>query len=327
MKTARYDRHGQPAEVIALIDQPTPTPGPREAVIAVEAAPIHLADLYCMQGLPRFRMPLPHVPGFEGVGTVRAVGAEVRNVRPGERVFLPLACGAWREEICVPADGLLPAPAGDAAQLALLPINPPTSYLVLKDFGDLKPGNWIIQNAANSNCGRYLIELAKLWGIRTVNVVRRPEPIADLTALGGDVVLVDGPDLAARVKDATGAAPIRVGLDAVNGQATQRLADCLADGATLLAYGMAAGENCVIAPDTLFLRDIRLMGFYTVRQFAKRTPAQVRAIYQELVDLFERGQLTAKIAATYPLARVKDAVAHAGRKGAEREGKVILTMR
>jgi NADPH:quinone reductase-like Zn-dependent oxidoreductase len=70
-----------------------------------------------------------------------------------------------------------------------------------------------------------------------------------------------------------------------------------------------------------------LIGFYTVRQFSKRTPAQVRAIYQDLIGLFEKGQLTAKIAAVYPLARVKDAVAHAGRKGAEREGKVIIAMR
>jgi NADPH:quinone reductase-like Zn-dependent oxidoreductase len=326
MQVARYARWGDPADVVELIDEDTGRPGAGEAVIRVEAAPIHLADLYCMRGIERFRMALPHVPGFEGVGHVAAVGAGVTAVKPGERVFLPLACGAWREEIRVAADRLLPAPAGDAAQLALLPINPPTSYLILKDFGDLKPGDWVIQNAANSNCGRYLIELAKLWGIRTVNVVRRPELADDLKALGADVVLVDGPDLAGRVKAATGGAAIRLGVDAVNGLATQRLAECLADGATLLEYGMAAGEPCQISADILFLRDIRLIGFYTVRQFAQRTPDQVRAIYTDLVRLFEQGRLTAKIAGTYPLARIKDAVAHAARKGAERDGKVIVTM-
>ena len=327
MKVARYSRWGNPADVIELIDEPTGAPGPGEVVIAVEAAPIHLADLYCMRGIERFQMKLPHVPGFEGIGHVIAAGRDVTNVKIGDRVFLHLACGAWREEIRVKAAGLLPAPAGDAAQLSLLPINPPTSYLVLKDFGDLKPGDWVIQNAANSNCGRYLIELAKLWGIKTVNVVRRAELATDLKALGADVVLVDGPDLAARVTAATGGAAIRLGLDAVNGLATQRMAECLADGGTLLEYGMAAGELCQISADILFLRDIKLIGFYTVRQFAKRTPDQVRAVYADLIKMFEQGHLTAKIAEVYPLSRVKDAVIHAGRKGAERDGKVILRMR
>ncbi|MCB2108568.1 MAG: zinc-dependent alcohol dehydrogenase family protein [Rhodobacteraceae bacterium] len=323
---ARFQKYGPPAEVIELIDAPAESLGNGEVVIRVEAAPVHLADLYCMKGLERFRVPLPHVPGFEGVGRISAIGAGVTGLKTGDRVFLPLACGAWRDEVRVPAAGLVPAPDGDAVQLSLMPINPPTSYLILKDFGDLEPGDWVIQNAANSNCGRYLIELAKLWGVKTVNVVRRPELIPELKALGGDVVLVDAPDLAERVAAETGRAPIKLGVDAINGLATQRMADCLADGATLLAYGMAAGEMCQISPAVLFLRDIRLLGFYTVRQFSKRTPGQVRAIYEDLVDMFNKGQLTAKIAAAYPLNRVKDAVAHAGRTGNERDGKIILTM-
>ncbi len=326
MKVARYSRWGNPTDVVELLDEDTGAPAAGEVVISVEAAPIHLADLYCMRGLERFQMALPNVPGFEGVGRITSTGAGVNHLKPGDRVFLPLACGAWRQEIRVNAEGLLPAPAGDAAQLSLLPINPPTSYLVLKDFGDLRPGDWVIQNAANSNCGRYLIELAKLWGFRTVNIVRRAELGPDLKALGADVVVVDGPDLAARVAAATGGAKINLGLDAVNGLATQRMAECLADGATLLEYGMSAGEMCQIAPDLIFLRDIRLIGFYTVRQFAKRTPDQVRAIYADLVRMFEQGHLTAKIAAVYPLSKVKEAVAHAARKGADRDGKIILTM-
>lgn len=327
MKVATFSAYGEPKDVVHLIDRDTGAPEAGEVVIDVEAAPVHLADLYAMRGLERFQVPLPHVPGFEGIGRISQVGAGVTQYKKGDRVFLHIACGAWREQIRLKAEGLLPAPEGDAAQLSLLPINPPTSYLVLKDFGDLKPGDWMIQNAANSNCGRYLIEMAKLWGIKTVNVVRRKELIPELQALGGTVTLLDGDDLPARVQAATGGAKIKLGLDAINGMATQRLAMCLTDGATLLEYGRALGEMCIVAPDLLFLRDIRIVGFYTVRQFAKRTPQQVRAIYQDLIDMFEKGQLTGKIAATYPLSRVKEAVAHAGRTGEHRDGKVILTMR
>jgi NADPH:quinone reductase-like Zn-dependent oxidoreductase len=326
MKVAIFSEFGEPTNVVQVIDRETGAPAAGEVVIKVEAAPVHLADLYAMRGLENFRVPLPHVPGFEGVGRIQDVGAGVTAYQKGDRVFLPIACGAWREEVRAKADGLLPAPEGDAAQLSLMPINPPTSYLVLKDFGDLKPGDWMIQNAANSNCGRYLIEMAKLWGIKTINVVRRPELVDELQALGGTVTLLDGDDLPERVKAATGNAQIRLGLDAINGMATQRLALCLAEGGTLLEYGRALGQMCMVAPEVIFLRDIRIIGFYTVRQFAQRSPAQVRAIYQDLVDMFTKGQLTAKIAATYPLARVKEAVAHAARTGEHRDGKIILTM-
>jgi len=184
----------------------------------------------------------------------------------------------------------------------------------------------VIQNAANSNCGLYLIALAKLWGIKTVNVVRRPELVPELKALGGDVVLVDGDDLPARVKAATNDAPIKLALDAVNGMATARLAACLANGGTVLVYGMLTGEPCMIPAEVAFMRDIRLEGFFTSRQFAKRTPEQIRRSTPDLAQYFRDGKLAAKIAGVYPLAKVKDAVAHAGRRGADRHGKVILSM-
>ena len=326
LRVARYTHIGEPVKVIEIVDEPTPDPEANEVTIRMEAAPIHLADLYCMQGKEQFEMPLPATPGFEGVGRISAVGPSVSDWSVGDRVFAPLASGTWRDEIVVPVSDLLPAPDGDAAQLALMPINPPTSYLILEDYGDLKEGDWVIQNAANSNCGRYLIELAKLRGIKTVNVVRRPELIPELQDLGGDVVLVDGDDLPERMLEATGGVRAKLGVDAVNGMATARIASCLEDGSTVLVYGMLTGEPCMLPPDVSFLQDIRLEGFYTIRQYAKRTPEEVRKIYEDLVKLFEEGHLTAKIAATYGLDQVKEAVAHAGRRGAEREGKVILTM-
>lgn len=326
MRVTRYTQHGEPSDVITLVDEATPDPEADEVTIRMEAAPVHLADLYCMQGKERFQPPLPATPGFEGVGRIAKLGSGVTVWSVGDRVFPPMACEAWRDELNVKAADLLPAPEGDAAQLSLMPINPPTSYLILEDYGDLQEGDWVIQNAANSNCGCYLIELAKLRGIKTVNVVRRAELIDELVALGGDVVLVDGDDLAERVMAATGGVQPKLGVDAVNGMATARIAACVADGSTVLAYGMLTGEPCMIPPDVAFIRDVRLEGFYTIRQFGKRTPEDVRKIYEHLFELFKAGKLTAKIAATYPLDQVKDAVIHAGRRGAERDGKVILTM-
>ena len=324
MRIAQYSRHGEPQDVIEIVEVADPTAQPGQVVVRVEAAPIHLADLYCMRGIRSFHPPLPATPGFEGVGTVTSLGDGVEDLAVGQRVMLPMGTQTWVEQLAAPAAGFMPAPEGDLTELALLPINPPTSHLILEDYEDLESGDWVIQNAANSNCGRYLIQLARLKGIKTVNVVRRESLIPELKAMGGDVVLLDGDDLAERVGAATNGAAIRLAVDAVNGQATTRLAQCLADGGTVLVYGMLTGEPCQLPPDMVFLRDLRLEGFFTIRQFGKRTPEQIKAIYEYLGGLISDGTLTAKIAATYGLDQVADAVAHAGRRGAEREGKIIL---
>jgi NADPH:quinone reductase-like Zn-dependent oxidoreductase len=226
------------------------------------------------------------------------------------------------------AAGCLPAPEGDAIQLSLLTVNGPTAEVLLEDFADLKPGEWLIQNAANSSCGRYLIRLAKLKGVRTVNVVRRAEIVDDLRELGGDVVLLDGPDLAARVAKAVNGAPIKYGVDAVAGDATQRIAECLAPGSPLASYGSMTNKRCEIDFYLLFNNDIRLVGVSFARQFAvKRTPQGVRQMYARLAKLMAEGTLVAKIAAVYPLERVVEACAHAARTGDDRDGKIVVRMR
>lgn len=327
MKVVRYDRYGAPKDVLTIADEATPAPGPNDVSIRVEAAPVHIADLKCITGEPNFRMfPLPAIPGFEGIGRIQRVGAAVTRFSEGDRVFLPIACGAWREEVVADATDLMAAPEGDAVQLSFLPINPPTSYLMLNDYGDLQPGDWLIQNAANSSCGVYLIKLAKMRGIKTVNVVRRKSLAPHLVEEGADVVLVDGPDLADRVREATGGAAIRLGIDAVAGDATTRLGESLADGGTVLCYGMLSGEPCKLPPDMVFLRDIHLRGFYTVRQFMQHTPEEVSQMYTDLANMVAEGALSARIAATFSLDEVHDACALAGKVGDDRDGKVVITM-
>lgn len=325
MKRVLYSNYGEPANVLEVIEEDVAAPGVGEVSIAVEAAPAHIADLKNIRGEPYFRFPLPRTPGYEGIGRIVAVGPEVGSRKVGDRVFLPVSCGAWREQLVAKAADLVPAPEGDAIQLSLLPINPPTSYLMLEDFGQhLKPGDWIIQNAANSSCGVYLVRLARMRGIRTVNVVRRDSVFPLLRDAGADVVVVDGPDLAARVATETGGAAITLGIDAVGGPATERIASCLVDGGTVLNYGMLTGEPCHIMPTTLFQRDIRLLGFWTRRQNAKRTPAEVSAVYTKLAAMVAGGQLSAQIAGVFPFSRAKEACALAARVGDERPGKVIL---
>ena len=118
MRVAKYSRYGEPADVIEILTVPDPTAGPGEAVVRIDAAPIHLADLYCMRGLDSFRMPLPATPGFEGVGTVIALGDGVDSLTLGQRVMLPMGTQTWAEQLVAPAAHFAPAPEGKLEELA-----------------------------------------------------------------------------------------------------------------------------------------------------------------------------------------------------------------
>jgi NADPH:quinone reductase-like Zn-dependent oxidoreductase len=211
----------------------------------------------------------------------------------------------------------------DPQQLAMLRVNPPTAYLMLHQFVAPTPGQWVIQNAANSGVGHCLIRLARLAGVKTVNVVRSEELVAPLRAFGGDIVLIDGPDLDARVRTAIGDAALPLAIDAVGGSSTQRLARCVSNGGTVVNYGVLSGEPCMVdGRDTVF-RDVRLHGFWLRKWFADTPPAQIAAVYRELAAKVADGTLAVEVEAVYPLRRIKEAVAHAARGG--RSGKILLS--
>lgn len=325
-KAVQFSETGNPPDVVDLIDMETANVGPDEVLIDVEAASINPSHLLTLLGAYGVQPDLPAVPGAEGGGIVREVGADVTNVKPGDRVMIPPYSGTWRQQLVVKADTIvLTLPAqGDPIQMAMLMANPPTAWLLLKAVVDLEPGDWVIQNAANSAVGQYVMQLAGIYGLKTVNVVRR-EGLDDFVAnAGGDVCAVDGPDLAERVRAATDGAPIRLAIDAVAGDATQHLADCLTDGGTIANYGLLSKEPCRLWPDDIIFREITLTGVWLtlwLRRYS--TLEERRAVYGELVGYIAEGRMRAEIEATYPLDRIKDAVAHAMQGG--RGGKVVIT--
>lgn len=327
MKLVRYVRFGTPEDVLEVADVPTPEPGPGEVRIRLEASPVHLADLKHIRGLPWFdQYAPPWTPGYEGVGRISALGAGVVNRRVGERVFLPIRFGAWMEEIVAPAANLWAAPENvPAEQLALVPINFQTAYLMLRHIVSLQPGDWVMQNAANSNVGYYLVRLARRWGLKTVNVVRRAELLPRLAAIGGDVNVLDGDDLAARVKPAIGDGRLKLAIDAIAGDAPTRLGRCFGrEGGTIASYGLLSGEPCRIPPEMLMLDAVTLTGFYAARTLTQIGSAAIARMFAEIDSCLAEDPPHAPIAATYRLEAARAAVAHAGRVGAEREGKIVI---
>ncbi len=323
MKAVRFAAFGAPSEVITVVDEPPEQLAPGEALLEVLATPINPSDIMTISGLYGVLPKLPAVPGNEGVGRVVRVEGEA-PVKPGDTVFLPMGAGTWRTHLKAKASRLLPVPPGtDLLQMAMLSINPPTADLLLSEFVKLQPGDWVMQNAANSGVGRYLISLAKLAGYKTVNVVRRASLAGELQAIGADVVLEDGADLAQRVKEATGGGKVRLAIDAVGGSATLRLGEAVSQGGTVVHYGAMSGKAASLSPAALIFRDVTLRGFWLVHWLNAAPREAQMALMARMAKLVGEGTLYAPVDATYPLERIQEAIAHTARE--DRQGKVLLT--
>jgi NADPH:quinone reductase-like Zn-dependent oxidoreductase len=323
MKRVEIEAFGVPEQVARCVEAPeVGAPGAGEVTFEVLAFPINPADvLFCM-GAYRLKPPLPATPGAECVGRVLAVGEGVSHVAPGDLV-INLQRENWAQRRRVRGDDVVPLPAGiDPRQAAMVRINPPTALLMLTDLVDLKPGDWVLQNAANSAVGRLVIGFARARGLRTVNVVRRQALCDELGRLGADACVVDGPDLTDRVRSAVGGAPVRLALDAVAGRATGRLAACVADEGTVGSYGAMTGEEVVVGYADLIFRGVGLVGFMLGRFLARRSPDEVRALYAEIAGQVRDGRLGAPVEAVYPIDEIGTALAHAQRPG--RGGKVLV---
>jgi NADPH:quinone reductase-like Zn-dependent oxidoreductase len=318
MRAVQLTAYGNPVEGLKLVNIPAPdAPGRDQVLIGVEFSPINPSDLLLAKGIYALRPALPTVIGNEGVGRVLDVGPGVRNVKVGDRVLAPLSSFTWRERMVISADGLFALSAdADLRQLAMLSINPPTAALLLSEYVNLKPGEWVVQNAANSGVGRWVIAFAKTRGLKTVNIVRRPELVPELEALGGDLVVVDSPDVSERIKAAVGHAELRLAFDGVSGPATGVLAATLSPRGTLVSFAAMSLEPMSISALDIIFKHVAVRGFFMGQpEFAaKLSPAAAQA-----AEMIASGQVHVPVAATYTDSSIKEAVTHA-----QRGGKILL---
>jgi NADPH:quinone reductase-like Zn-dependent oxidoreductase len=307
-----------PSTVLNASTFPSPTlPAQTRSSSASSIPPSIRTDLMVAQGIYAFRPPLPAVIGNEGVGRVRAVGPGVESVRLGDRVLAPLSSFTWRERMVISADGLSTLPAdADPQQLAMLAINPPTAALLLSEYVDLQPGEWVVQNAANSGVGRWVIAFAKTRGLKTVSIVRRPELVAELEAIGGDVVVVDSPDAPDKIKAAVGQAELRLALDGVSGPATGMLAATLSPHGTLVIFAAMSEGPMSINPLDVIFKPLTMRGFWLGHA---EIAAKIGLTIVQAAAMIASGRVRIPVAATYPLSSIKQAVAHA-----QRGGKILL---
>ena len=327
IKRGGYSGLGDPATVLEVKTEASRALGQGEVRVTVLAAPINPSDLLQIAGDYGVDPVLPARPGSEGVGRVTEVSPDVQALKVGQLVLL--ASGStWAEELVAPAAGFLPLPdlgpigADVIEQLAMSTVNPLTALLMLTSYTDVAEGQWIAQSAANSAVGGYVIQLAKQRGIKTVNIVRREGLAEELMARGADVVLIDGPNLAADIAKATGNAPIVLALDPVGGDTYGRLADSLGYSGTLVTFGVLSGKPATLDTRRLIGNDIRLRGFWLYKWFQTATMQEKQAAFGEVIPLIANGTLKADIDSRFTIDEIKQAVTRSKEGG--RNGKVII---
>src|SRR5215469_1537705 len=324
MKAIQIETFGNPAEVAKALDVPkVGAPAPGEVVIAVEASPINQYDLLMIAGGYGYRPRLPAIMGTEGAGRVVAVGAGVKHLKEGDRTLVPFLHPTWAERIKTDAPWLRPLPPGDINQFAMMGVNPPTAHLLLTDIVKLARGSWVIQNGANSGVGRATIAIAKSLGLKTVNIVRRGEVVNEMRALGGDVVLVDGSDLAKRVGAETGNAPITLALDGVSDTSPMNLMSCLSESGVLVSYGVMSRKPMVVHPGSLIYKKQTVRGFWLRYWYQSARPDEIATMFDHLAPMVAAGTISTSAAATYNFDQFSEAIAKAGESG----GKVLFTPR
>ncbi|HEX4639619.1 MAG TPA: 2-enoyl thioester reductase domain-containing protein [Chthoniobacterales bacterium] len=323
IKVVVYETHGKPADVLQIKTVPQPQASADEAIVEMRAAPINPADINAIEGKYPGRREIPAVPGMEGAGVVVDLGANVTTIQKGALVILPHNLGTWREAVAVKANDLVVVPPEiDPIHAAMLKINPLTAWRLLHGYVDLKRGDWVIQNAANSGAGRAVIQIARELGFKTVNVVRRAELIDELRAEGGDVVLVDSEKLRDDVKAATNGAPICLGLNSVGGDSALHVANCLAFGGTLVSFGAMSLQPLKIPTGLLIFKDLRFRGIWINKWYDEATPEERMAAFNPIFEMAKRGLLKTPVEKIYRIDEAKAAVEHA--RHDKRKGKIIF---
>jgi NADPH:quinone reductase-like Zn-dependent oxidoreductase len=318
MKAIHLTAYGNPAQNLKLVELPEPNaPSAGEALVRMEYAPIAYSDLLLANGVYLLKPNLPTVIGGEGAGIVEAVGPGDTSVKVGDRVTIPFGTFTWSEKVLAPAQGLFVVPPSiDARTASMLNINPTTTVLLLSEFVKLKPKDWIVMNAANSQIARCLIAIAKSRDLKIAGIVRRPELIPEIETLGVDFVGVESPELSNQIQTATGGMPIRLGLDAIGGPATATIASILSPRAHLVVYAWLSGSPIQVGQGDLIAKRLNIHGFWMYyEEYLPKIPAALA----EAANVVASGQLTLPITATYKPSQLKEAIEHA-----ERGGKVLL---
>ncbi|MEO8205882.1 MAG: 2-enoyl thioester reductase domain-containing protein [Chthoniobacterales bacterium] len=319
----RYSERGNPVENAKLESVALPNASHDEVLVRMLYAPINPADINTLEGTYGELRPLPDTPGNEGIGIVEALGEKVEGIVVGSHV--QVRSMTWCEAGIWKATDLIPlSKVSDPVQGAMLRINPASAFCMLKNFHCFGSNEWVVQNAANSGVGRWVIALARRWKIPAIHLVRRAEAMEELLAEGGEHVLLDGMPAIEDAKRISQDALFPLALNAVGGDSAGRLSKILTSSGTLVTYGAMSRKPLLVSNGALIFKNLQYRGFWVHKIVDAMTAVDRAAMYEELLELSNCGVVKIPVAEIFPLTQIREAL-RASMLSA-RPGKVLLRL-
>jgi NADPH2:quinone reductase len=322
MKAIRMHAQGG-AEVLKYEDVTDPTPAAGQVLVQIEAAGLNFIDIYKRSGL--YKMPLPAIIGQEAAGVVKALGAGVTGFKAGDRVAFNGLDGSYAQYQAVPADKLVPMPAGiDSRTAAAVLLQGMTAHYLVNDTYPLKPGDTCLLHAAAGGVGLLLIQMAKMRGARVIGTVSTADKAKLAREAGADEVInYATQDFEAETRSITGGRGVQVVYDSVGKATFDKSLNCLAPRGLMALFGTASGPvppvdiNQLGPKGSLFITRPNLVHHTLTRaDLLKRSG--------EVFEMVRSGKLKVKIDQTWPLSQAADA--HRKLESRASTGKLLLIL-
>ena len=312
----RYEQTGDPNKVLRGHTYSLPSLKHDEVLVRMLAAPVNPADINMIQGVYPIKPPMPAIGGNEGLAEVLEVGSDVLNLEAGDWVIPAVAgWGTWRTHaVCTPYDLMkIPRDISPIAA-ATMAVNPCTAYRMLHDFVQLKEGDVLIQNGANSGCGQAIIQIANQMNIQTINIIRdRPkldELVDTLKNLGATHVFTDDALRKTEVIELfRSMEKPKLALNCVGGRSAAELLKFVEPKGTMVTYGGMSKQPLMVPAGPLIFHDVRLKGFWMTRwNTDHRNSPQRQHMFKYLCSMIKKGNLKGPKCRLLPISEFQEAV-------------------
>ncbi len=321
MKTIRIHRTGGP-EVLTYEDVSVPQPGAGEALVTIEAIGVNFIDVYFRTGL--YKAPsLPYTPGMEAAGTVSSVGADVTDLKPGDRVAYAMNAGSYAEKAIVPAWKLVKLPAGiDSKQGAATMLQGMTAHYLAYSTFPLKAGHTAVVHAGAGGVGLLLTQIARNIGATVITTVGNDEK-AELSRAAGahHVIVYSRQEFDKEVRQITGGKGVEVVYDSVGVNTFDKSLACLKPRGYMVLFGQSSGAVPPVDPGSLAAKGSLFLTRPTLANYAA-TRDELTWRSNDLFSWIAAGKLKLKIDHVFALAEAGRA--HQELEGRRTTGKVLL---
>ncbi len=320
MKAIQVTQTGGP-DVLTLLDVPTPTPKPNEALVEIKASGVNFIDVYFREG--RYPSPLPFINGQEGAGVVKEVGSEVTNLKVGDRVAYTSSLGSYAEFAAVPAARLVKIPdALSFEQAAAAMLQGMTAHYLLHSSYKLQRGETALIHAAAGGVGLLLVQMAKKIGARVIATAGNEEK-AQLARDAGadDCIIYTQADFETETKRLTDGKGVHVVYDGVGKATFDKDLEVLRMRGYLVLFG---GSSGAVPPFDLIKLSQKGSLFITRPTLAHYTATRDELEWRanDVLGMIAKGELNLRIHKVYPLADA--AQAHRDLEGRKTTGKLLL---